>query len=84
MQQQPNIPGQYRQSEITVGDWMITLLIMAIPIVNLVMLFVWGFGSGTHPSKANWAKASLIWMAIIFAIYILFFVIFGLAILSGR
>ena len=28
------------------------------------MLFVWGFGSNTQPSKANWAKAALIMMGI--------------------
>lgn len=55
---------------ITVGDWMITYLILSIPIVNIVMLFVYAFGSGTHPSKANWAKASLIWFAIATVLYI--------------
>jgi len=83
-QQQPTVPGQYRQSEISIGDWMVTLLIAFIPLVGFIMLFVWGFGSGTHPSKANWAKATLIWFAIIIGIYILFFLIFGLALLSSR
>jgi hypothetical protein len=61
---------------ITVGEWMITILLMIIPLVNIVMLFVWAFGSGTHPSKANWAKASLIWFAIMIVVYILLFVLF--------
>jgi len=55
---------------VSVGEWMLTLLICAIPVVNLVMLFVWAFGAGTKPSKANWAKASLIWIGIIIALYI--------------
>lgn len=58
---------------ISIKDWMIILLIMCIPIVNFVMLFVWGFSDATHPSKANWAKASLIWIAIIAALYFFFF-----------
>jgi hypothetical protein len=45
---------------ISVGEWVITIIIIAIPIVGFIMLFVWGFGSNTQPSKANWAKASLI------------------------
>ncbi len=49
---------------VSVGEWVLTLLIMVIPLVNLIMLFVWAFGGGTNPSKANWAKASLIWMVI--------------------
>ena len=58
---------------MSIGDWIITSLILAIPIVGFVMLFVWGFGSNTHPSKANWAKASLIVMGIGFVIIALFF-----------
>ncbi|HEY9167093.1 MAG TPA: hypothetical protein VIS48_13135 [Candidatus Kryptonia bacterium] len=46
------------------GEWMITLLIMVIPIVNIVMLLVWAFSQNTNESKANWAKASLVWMVI--------------------
>ncbi len=49
---------------VSLGDWMITLLILQIPIVGIVMLFVWAFGANTHPSKANWAKAMLLWTAI--------------------
>lgn len=63
---------------VTVGDWLLTMLIMIIPLVNLIMLFVWAFGSGTNESKANWAKASLLWMLI--GIVIAF--IFGGAILG--
>jgi hypothetical protein len=84
MQQESTVPGQYQRGEITIGEWMLTILITAIPIVGLVMLFVWGFGTGTHPSKANWAKATLIWFAIIIGFYIVFFMIFGLALLSSR
>lgn len=64
---------------VRVGEWVITILILAIPIVNLVMLFVWGFGGGTNPSKANFAKASLIWMAIGIVLTIIFWSVFGAA-----
>ena len=58
---------------MSVGDWIITSIILAIPIVGLVMLFVWGFGSNTQPSKANWAKATLIMIVISFVIALIFF-----------
>ena len=68
-------------SPLTVGDWIITSIILAIPIVGFVMLFVWGFGSNTQPSKANWAKASLIMIGISIVIALLFFgSIFGVLI----
>ena len=49
---------------ISIGGWLITSIIFAIPIVGFIMLFVWGFGNNTHPSKANWAKATLLWMVL--------------------
>ena len=58
---------------MSIGDWIITSIILAIPIVGFVMLFVWGFGSNTHPSKANWAKASLIMIVISFLFVVSFF-----------
>ena len=56
---------------VSVGDWVLTLLIMSLPLIGVIMLFVWAFSSGTHPSKANFAKASLIWIAIAVGITVL-------------
>lgn len=55
----------------SVGQWMVTLLIAFIPLVNIIALFVWSFGSSTHPEKSNWAKATLIWMAIFIGLSLL-------------
>lgn len=63
---------------VTIGNWIITYLLMCIPLVNLILLFVWAFGSNTPVSKANWAKASLIWAAIGIAFYVLLFVVMGI------
>ena len=53
---QPDLVNESPQyNPMSIGDWIITNLIVAIPIVGFVMLFVWGFGSNTQPSKANWA-----------------------------
>jgi hypothetical protein len=68
---------------VTVGDWVLTYLIAAIPLVGIIMLFIWAFGNDTNPNKANWAKAALIWAAIIIGIYIVFAVAFGAAILAA-
>jgi len=58
---------------LTIGDWLITFLIQAIPLVGFVMLFVWAFGDGTHPSKKSWAQASLIFALIMIVLVIIFF-----------
>ena len=68
---------------ISTGEWIITILITAIPLVNIIMLFVWGFGSSTNPNKANWAKASLIWILIAFVLGFIFSAIFGAAMFSA-
>lgn len=55
---------------MSVKDWLLTILICAIPLVGFIMLFVWAFGSDGNPNRANWAKATLIWMVIVFALVI--------------
>lgn len=74
-QQQPpynqHVPYK-NQSVVSVGDWVITFLLMMIPLVNFIMLFVWAFGSNTAESKANWAKAGLIWYLISIGLVIVF------------
>jgi branched-subunit amino acid transport protein AzlD len=65
------------QKPMSVKDWLITLLIMAIPIVGLVMLFIYAFGNNENVNKQNWAKAQLIMLGIVFGLLILFFIVFG-------
>ncbi|MDD3435445.1 MAG: hypothetical protein PHN91_02030 [Patescibacteria group bacterium] len=58
---------------LTFKDWMITLLVASIPVVNLVMFFIWAFSKEENPSKSNWAKANLAWTAIGIILTIIFF-----------
>lgn len=58
---------------VSTGDWMITILITAIPIIGFIMLFVWAFGGGSNPSKANWAKATIMWFVIAIILYVVLF-----------
>lgn len=68
---------------IKTTDWIITFIILMIPIVNIIMLFVWAFGSGTEPSKANFAKASLVFFAISIALYLILGVVVGVSFLNA-
>ncbi len=65
------------QKPMSVKDWLVTLLIMAIPLVGLVRLFVYAFGDGGNVNRKNWAKAQLIFMAIILALFMICMLIFG-------
>lgn len=57
--------------DVSMGEWMWTLLLLYIPIVNIILMLVWAFGGGTKASKANFCKAQLIWTLIFFCLYII-------------
>ncbi len=82
MEQQNYIPPQRQFKSLTIGDWLITFLIQAIPLVGFIMLFVWAFGGDTHPSKKTWAQATLIFMAIVVVLTIIVFILIGGFIMS--
>ncbi|MFK5921257.1 MAG: hypothetical protein QM496_03705 [Verrucomicrobiota bacterium] len=50
---------------MTIGDWMITMLILTIPIINIIMFLVWAFGSSGNTSRKTYCQASLLWMLIL-------------------
>ena len=62
---------------VSIGNWLLTSLLMCIPLINIILLFVWAFGGNTPVSKANWAKAALIWAVISVIISVLFFLMIG-------
>ena len=68
-----------KDQTVSMGDWIVAYIITGIPIVGIVMLFVWAFGSDTKPSKKNWARALLIIAAIGIVIYIILAVVFATA-----
>ena len=68
--------GHQQAPIVSVKEWLITNLILMIPLVNIVMMLVWAFGSNTNPNKANYFKASLILFAIVMAIYLVLAVVF--------
>ena len=74
--------GKEVDAVVSTGEWMLTLLVMSIPCVNLIMLFVWAFGNGNKNTR-NFSRAYLLWMVIMTAIVIIFYVIIGAAILAG-
>ena len=61
--QQQTYPQVYNNGEypITTRDWMMTLFLLQIPVINIIMLLVWAFGGTGINSKSNFAKAYLLW-----------------------
>lgn len=78
---QPYAPGFYPQNdEMTVKDWVLTLLLSFIPLVGLVLQILWAAESNpVKKSRKNWAIASLIWRVIFYVFSVLFsYLIFAL------
>lgn len=74
--------GPEMEPVMGIGKWLITLLVMSIPCVNIIMLFVWGFGS-ENQTRANFCRAYLILTVIGIVLMILFYVIFGAALTAS-
>ena len=69
---------------ISVGEWMVNILVTYVPLVNLIMLVFWATSSDTPQSKKNRAIAKLIWAAISTVLLILFYGVIIALILSLR
>ncbi|MED1917487.1 hypothetical protein [Brevibacillus sp. DP1.3A] len=74
MDHQTYVEGSVAENEkvMTMKDWILVSLFMMIPIANIVLLFVWAFGSDGNLNRKNWAKAGLLLMAILLGLYFVF------------
>lgn len=69
---------------MTLGDWLITLLLLSIPCVGFVFMIIWAIGGPNTPkSKTNFVRAQLIFTAIVIVLYIIFVAIIGVSALSA-
>lgn len=64
------------EEPVSFGEWMIALLLMMVPCVNIIMMFVFAFGDGKK-SKSNFFKAYLVWMLIGIILSVIICVAFG-------
>lgn len=78
--------GNYYQNQhdpnkdvMGIGEWLITLIVLAIPCVNIIMYFVWAFGNGNENRK-NFCRAGLIMMAVGIILTILLYSVIGISI----
>jgi len=55
---------------VSVGFWMLAMLVMAIPCVGPIMLIVWAF-AGDNESRKNYFRAILLWILIFVAIAVM-------------
>ena len=79
----PNQVVDYHGLEepVSVGEWIVSMLLMLVPCLNIIMMFVWAFGKDEKKSKSNFFKASLIYMGVVLVLYLILavFIIIGAA-----
>jgi len=71
-------PSQAGQNAvISTVEWFGTLIVLIVPIVGIVLYFVWAFGTGGNLNRRNYCRAALIMMAISIGLSIIFSVVLG-------
>jgi len=70
--EQMHMPSTLDTRPMRVADWMLTILVLAIPVVNLVMYLVWAFGGSGNVNRKTFCQASLLWFAIVLGLVVLF------------
>ena len=71
-------PYERGEKPVTIGQWMITTILLSIPVVGLIYFIILLIGGpNTKKSLTNFARASLIWFLIAFAICLIAVLAFG-------
>ncbi len=68
----PAYSGQPDSEPLRVGQYIGMLLLMFVPLLSVILLFMWGFGSSVNLNKKNFARAMLIVSAIGIVLSIVF------------
>jgi hypothetical protein len=53
---------------LTVGEWMFTLLVLAIPLLNLLAYFYWALADGVNLNRKRFCQASILWVLILIGV----------------
>ena len=62
-----------QERPLTMGEWLVTLLILTfVPCVNIIMMFVWGFGNG-NVNRKHFCQAYLVIWAIMTVLMIILY-----------
>lgn len=63
---------------LTLGEWMLTLLVLAIPLVNLFAYLYWALADGVNLNRKRFSQASILWFMIIVGIGVFMAVTMGI------
>jgi len=67
---------------LSVGEWMLVIFAFLLPVINIVFMALWAFSSRGNVHRRNLARASLLWLVILLASYVVAMTIAGFTIMD--
>ena len=71
-----DVSGQ-NSRPLSVGEWFVTILVLALPLINMVMYLYWAFADDVNENKKNFCRASLLWFVIGVGLFLLATLVLG-------
>jgi len=65
-----------------VGEWMITILVFLLPLVNIIMMAYWAFSADGNVNRRNLSRACLLWIIILLIAYVVAMAVAGFTIMD--
>lgn len=67
------------QRPLTFKQWALYIFVAGLPLIGLILLLVWAFGSEGNIHRKSWAQGMLLIAVIGIALCFLLFIVFGLS-----
>ena len=67
------VPPKDHTEVMSIGKYLLTFLLLSIPIANVVLMIIWSVTKDTNKNLQNMSRALWIWTAIWVGIFILIF-----------
>lgn len=75
--QNNNMDPMMDNTPMTLKDWIITLILVAIPCVGFIMLIIWAVSKSGNINRKRFAQAQIIIGIAVVVIYLVLMLIFG-------
>lgn len=75
----PSRPATPEIPPISTLNWILTFVVLSIPLLNIPIFLVGAFAPGIHPNKRTFCRAKIIILLVLFVVPISLFFITGLA-----
>ena len=76
---QPQQNNDEHTRPLSMGEWVVVLLVPMIPCVGIILYFVWAFSSKTNVNRRNFCRANIVIFAVLAVIYFVVFNVMGTA-----